>query len=196
MEDLDAILVRRWQSGIDREQVFQEIYERYYPKIFGFFRRRGFSEDESGDLTQESFLRIYSSLGSFRYESSLARWIFMILGHVYKNELRRLRAKKREGLALDVPIEEISDEALPSAPADDALDEVLGQEQRKALALAISRLPPKMRYCAMLRFESGLRYREIAIILRISIDTVKAHLAQARQNLSRELANFAPEGKN
>jgi RNA polymerase sigma factor (sigma-70 family) len=57
------------------------------------------------------------------------------------------------------------------------------KERREALAQGIQELPPQMRQVLALRIERELKHREIAAVLRISVDTVKAHLFQARQRL-------------
>ena len=61
------------------------------------------------------------------------------------------------------------------------------RERREALAVAMARLPPQMRQVLALRVDQDLKYREIATVLQISVETVKAHLFQARQRLRTEL---------
>ena len=87
-------------------------------------------------------------------------------------------------------------------PADSAwesgetgpLDGVLADERSKKLRRAFEELPPQMRRCVMLRVDQDLKYREIAVQMDVSIDTVKAHLFQARQILKNKLGDYFNPG--
>lgn len=54
-----AVAIRKFQSGQRKEESFRLLFETYQPSVIGFFRNRGFSVDESRDLTQEAFFRMY-----------------------------------------------------------------------------------------------------------------------------------------
>ena len=73
------------------------------------------------------------------------------------------------------------------APGGSPAQEAYERERREALARALEGLPPQMRQVLTLRIDQDLKYREIAEVLQISIETVKAHLFQARQRLRTEL---------
>src|SRR6185295_123541 len=64
---------------------------------------------------------------------------------------------------------------------------LLADEQVGRLRQALQDLPPQMRRCVLLRIDQNLKYREIAGVMQISIDTVKSQLSQARDRLGREL---------
>jgi RNA polymerase sigma factor (sigma-70 family) len=66
---------------------------------------------------------------------------------------------------------------------------VLERERTVALSQAIQGLPEQMRTCFLLRYDQGRKYKEIAVLMKISIDTVKAHLFQARKRLKLELTD-------
>ncbi|HEV7518716.1 MAG TPA: RNA polymerase sigma factor, partial [Thermoanaerobaculia bacterium] len=98
---------------------------------------------------------------------------------------------KRE--AQEVPLDEAAEEpggaASPAGEAG-ALDGVLSEERSQVLHHALAELPCQMRRCVELRVHQDLRYREIADLMQVSIDTVKAHLYQARQQLKSKLAGY------
>lgn len=76
----------------------------------------------------------------------------------------------------------------------DPREEILARERRRKLREAVTRLPERMQRCVTLRIERGLKYREIAVIMQISIDTVKTQLYQARHRLKEDLQEyFDPE---
>jgi RNA polymerase sigma-70 factor (ECF subfamily) len=66
----------------------------------------------------------------------------------------------------------------------------LAGEQRAVLRQALAELPPKMRRCVLLRIDQDLKYREIAALLRVSIETVKSQLSQARDRLEAEVGRY------
>lgn len=154
----------------------EELFQRYYRPVVFFFRRRGFSSEESRDLAQETFLRVSKRWDSFRGESAVETWLFQIASNLYKNTLRSQATQKRE-------------------TQDVSLEHALSEEGARILRAAIADLPPQMRQAVCLRVEGDLKYREIADIMHISIETVKAHLHQARQHLRDKLAERFLESK-
>jgi RNA polymerase sigma-70 factor (ECF subfamily) len=185
-EDREIELVRQFQEGDDRDESFRRIYERFYSQINRFFRWNGFSDDESSDLTQECFFRIYQTLPTFRHESRFATWVLQVARHVCLNEIRRRNAQKRSSLthSLDTEVDGLG------APEPSPESEVIWNEQRVKLRSALQDLPDQMRSCCILRYEQSLKYEEIAIVMKISIETVKAQLYQARKRLGDMLGEI------
>lgn len=193
-DDPSQRLVELIQAGIDPEGNFGRLFERHARGIHSFFLRRGFSAEEARDFTQEAFLRVSRGIASFRRESQFKTWLFEIADHVAQNELRRRSTGKRKGreISLDTSGKGEEGEPAPFEPPPQppkALDEVLRRERTELLSRAIQDLPPKMRACFHLRYAQGRKYEEIAHLMNVSIDTVKAHLHQAKLRLRIELSD-------
>jgi RNA polymerase sigma-70 factor (ECF subfamily) len=176
------------------EAEFERIFTRHYRAVFYFFISQGASESDSHDLTQDTFLRVYKSMESFRGESSLRGWILLIAMNVWKNELRHRGAKKREGkeISLEEVVQPPDDDGAGREPPETGTagrpaDQMLAAERVKLLRRALGTLPAQMRRCALLRFAGDLKYREIASALQISIETVKSQIYQARLRLQAAL---------
>lgn len=167
-------------------EISEDLYQRYYRPVVAFFRHKGFSKEESRDLAQETFLRVYRYRQRFRGESSSATWLFQIAANLYKNTLRGLAAQKRD--AEEVPLD--LTEARDPETDDDALELMLSDERSRLLREALEELPPQMKRAVMLRVTSDMKYREIAEEMEVSIETVKAHLYQARQHLRDRLSDY------
>jgi len=188
----DNVLLTRWRAAQGRaaqEEAFRRIFERFYRPVAGFFHKRGFPSQDCEDLAQETFLRVYRSLAEFRGEARLDTWIFKVAANLYCNTLRSRGTQKREGkeLSLDAPATLAAlEDALP-AEGGSPLEESLEHEREAMLERAIQSLPPQTRRCLELRIACGLKYLEIAEVLRISGDTVKTHLLQARRRLRSAL---------
>ena len=185
--------VADFQRGLDRERSFEVLFRRYRPRIERFLAPRVFSPEERLDLTQAIFLRIYQGLEGFRGEGSLDGWVLQVAFNVY----RKWRDRQPGGqhavpeVALDPaevpePPPSSADLLSASAPAS-PLDRVVHEERLQSLRAAIGELPPKQRRCLELRVYQERSVKEIAVALRISPETVKAHLFQARQRLWEKL---------
>ncbi|HVG10135.1 MAG TPA: sigma-70 family RNA polymerase sigma factor [Thermoanaerobaculia bacterium] len=172
--------------GAGRET--EELFRRYHKSVVSFFTRRGVPLEESRDLAQETFFRVFKHIDRFRGDSSVETWLFQVASNLYKNTLRSQATKKRD--AQEVPLEEEQAADLVHDKAGGALHKMLTQEEAKKLREALEKLPPQMRIAVLLRVDGDLKYREIADVMHVSIETVKAHLYQARQHLRHHLADY------
>lgn len=193
-DDPSQRLVELIQDGSDPESNFGRLFKLHDRRIRSFFLHRHFSAEEARDLAQEVFLRVSRGIESFRRESQFKTWLFEIADHVAQNELRRRSTGKRKGreISFDTGGQGEEGEPAPFEPPPQpprALDEMLKRERAELLSRAIRDLPPKMRACFQLRYDQGRKYDEIAALMNVSIDTVKAHLHQAKQRLRIELSD-------
>lgn len=173
---------------------FEPVFRQYYRLVHSFFTKRGFTPEEAEDLTQEVFLRVYKGRESFRGESRFTTWLFQISANVFRNELRDRSAQKRDHTevrlddgTLGNETEQLEDH---SGEGADPARKAIWVEAKEKLREALSDLPPQMRRCVELRVYEDLKYREIAERMGVSIDTVKAHLFQARQILKEKLGDY------
>jgi RNA polymerase sigma-70 factor (ECF subfamily) len=174
---------------------FEEIFRSHYGSVLHFFLKRGFSREDSRDLAQETFIRVLKGVESFRNESRVETWLFTIAANVYRNELRNRAAQKRDAyeVPLDVPGGETGDGegvTVADCACEDVLDRIVRREDSAKLREAFGDLPPQMQRVVLLRVDHDLKYREIAELLQVSIETVKAHLYQARQQLREKLSDY------
>jgi len=186
--------VRPPEDGDDR---FRRHFEEFYPRVVRYFIRHGFAREEARDLAQETFLRTYRSAKDLRNEASFATYLFAITRSLALNEFRRRGAAKRRGR--EVPL----DESLPEWPSltvgaqehqttGGPLDQAISEERQRYLREALSELPPSLRHTLLLSL-SGLKYSEIAVMMHVSVDSVKAYLHQARRRLQEKLADVSPK---
>jgi len=184
-----ARAVLEFQRGADREKGFELLFRHFRPRIERFLASRVFSSEERLDLTQAIFLRIYKGLEGYRGEGSLEGWVLHIAFNVYRNW--RDRQPGGRHAVPEIPFDDSSGAPEPSPSAQfpspsaaaSPLAHVERQERLKALREAIGELAPKQRLCMELRVYQERSVQEIAEALRISPETVKAHLFQARQRL-------------
>lgn len=193
-DDLLIELVKELQARIRYDENAAVLHRTFQPRVYYFFLRKGFTREESGDLTQEVFLRVFKGIGTFRGTSrfEFERWLAEIMDHIFFNEIRRRRAEMRYGTeySLDAKPKGGEGKALAEQLQDEepTPDDVFLRRQSRALLLkAIETLPEQMRRCFTLRHKHKLKYKDVAKEMGISIETVKAHLHQARLRLTELL---------
>nr|XP_061811983.1 ECF RNA polymerase sigma-E factor-like [Nerophis lumbriciformis] len=172
--------VRRIRRGEDSEESFRVIFDVHHRAVAAFFARRISSPEDRLDLTQETFLRVYKGLRGFRGDAPFGAWLFTIARNVLHQRLAKQRQTDRQ-----IAWEE--DDTKPAAPQsivkEDPVEDLVAAENRRKLKHAVQDLPPQRRACIVLRIYHELTYEQIAGVMRLSVGTVKAHLAQARKQL-------------
>ncbi len=177
--------VQGMQAGRDREGSFRFLFDSFHRPLQRFFLRKGFSQEDALDLTQETLLGIYKGVGDFRHEARFETWLYRVATTTYLKRLRTGSAVKRSGD--ETSFDEMTPAHEPAAPSEDQLENVLDDERRQTMRRAIEELPEKMRKCLTLRIYHELSYREIATVMNLKINTVKAHLFQAKEKLREKL---------
>lgn len=182
------------RAAVEHDE-FGAFYERHYRLVVGFFRSRGLSGEESRDLAQDTFLGAYRGFGRFRGESSRKTWLMTIAANTWRNRLRDRSAAKRDAEEVSVDLwaqveGEVDDDhqAGPASP-ESPLEATLDAERKRALREASRDLPKQMKRCFYLYFYQGRKYREIAALLGVSIDTVKSQIHQAKAKLRRQVVS-------
>ena len=142
--------------------------------------------DESLDLSQEVFLRVFRTIHRFRGQSSLRTWIYRIAVNQARNRHRFWRRRRRaDQVSLDEHVALHGDSiSCRLATPERALEQ---KELAARLQHALNSLPFDQRTAIVLREIDGLSYDEIAFSLGVAIGTVKSRLTRARQALRVEL---------
>ena len=193
-------LIREIKQGLNVETNFHWLFCRHHPQILRFFRRKGFDTEACRDLTQDTFVSVYKGLKDLRQEEQFESWLFAIAHNVWCSWIENRTAQKRAVTLLSLEGEGESDDRLPieARLADgsaDPLTVALEKEKLEKLREALQHLPQQMRRCAQLRVVHDLSYVEIATLMGISVNTVKAHLHQAQKALRTQLSAYFEEIK-
>ena len=163
---VDGELIAQWMAGDERAAT--AIVERHAGALTRFAVRLGVDEDVE-ELVQDTFIRAFSALESFRSDSSLRTWLFTIE--------RRLVIDRRRSMARRGREVEVDDKH--AATAYDALDALVADEAAQRMASAIGRLTRMQREVFTLRVQEGRSYKEIAEILDSSEGAARVHYHNA-----------------
>ena len=180
---------------LKRHQRFRALYEEHYARTVSYLRHLGLSRDESRDLAQDVFLRVYRGLAEYRGEAPEGAWIRRIARNLFLNAMRDGETQKRKGQ--EVPIDGTGADAswggsgvavtIAAREDDSPLEVALDRERAHRLSEALAELPPRMRQCVLLRLNQGLKYEQIARLQGVTVSTVKVQLFQARGLLRQRL---------
>jgi RNA polymerase sigma-70 factor, ECF subfamily len=191
-------VIREIKQGLNVETNFRWLFDRHYAQLLRFFRRKGFDPEICRDLTQDTFVSVYKGLKDLRQEEQFESWLFAIAHNTSCSLIESRAAQKRSATVLSLEGEGESDDRLPIAarladPNADPLTVALEKEKLEKLREALVHLPKQMRHCAQLRVVHEMSYAEIAALMGISVNTVKAHLHQAQKALRTQLSSYFEE---
>lgn len=174
----DVALVRRTLTG--DQQAFAALVEKYKDSVFNVAYRMLGNPSEAEDVAQETFVRAYTQLHTYKDTHRFSTWLLSIASHLSIDQLRR-----RRFLALpleNVPfLEWIADAGV--GPEESALAVEASDEMQRVLSV----LPAKYRAVLILRYWHDLSYEEIAEALHLTPPLVKARLHRARELVARSM---------
>jgi RNA polymerase sigma-70 factor (ECF subfamily) len=180
----DAALIKRALKG--DQKAFRRLRMKYYDAIYNAIYRMIHDKEEVSDLTQEAFIKAFTSLASFNDEYAFSTWLFKIATN---NSIDYIRRKKLQTFSIDKPIESKDSDYTFEIPDStyEADTELIADQRKKLLDDAIASLPPRYRQVIILRHVEEKEYQEIAKLLKLPLGTVKAHIFRARELLYKRL---------
>ncbi|MGH9186687.1 MAG: RNA polymerase sigma factor [Acidimicrobiales bacterium] len=164
MEEPDPAAIRAAMGG--DVSAFEVLVRAYQVPVWRFLRHLLGDAALAEDVTQETFLRIYQRLTSFRFQSRFSAWVFQVARNAGIDALRSRQRRDRLTRSL-------SPGPPPSAP-----------DQRAELHEALGSLSPRLREALLVVEVLGLGYREAGAVLSVPEGTVKSRVFHARQQLA------------
>jgi RNA polymerase sigma-70 factor (ECF subfamily) len=181
MEQTDAVLVQRTLRG--ETAAYNSLVQKYQRQVYNLSYRMLNSAEDAGDMVQETFIRAFGALASFRQDASFLTWLYKIASNLC---IDLLRSRKSKGaLSLDVELEEGREPAADRScsPEDAAVRGAVSEIVQKA----VMNLPERYRIVVVMRHLQGMSVEEIANQLELPSGTVKTHLFRAREMLRERL---------
>jgi len=173
----DNEIIRLYFSG-RQEEAFNGIVDAYTERLYWHIRRFLGSHDDTNDLLQDVFIKIWTALSTFRGDSKLYTWLYRIATNEVLNHLRKKRFKALLSLESSAAmIEKIID--------DD--HHFNGTQLQRELHKAIQRLPEKQRIVFSLRYFDEMKYEDISEITGTSVGALKASYHHAYNKVKDEM---------
>jgi RNA polymerase sigma-70 factor, ECF subfamily len=178
----DAQLVERTLAG--SEDAFTALVSRHQRSVYNLLARMLRNPALAEELAQESFLKAYTHLRSFKPEFKFANWILRI-AHNTAIDVLRQRGPQIVSIDAPAPAEQRSVEETAVDPrSDEAERRVEQRDLTRLLDAALDHLRPEYRRAVVLRYQQDLGYEEIAAITGEPVGTVKSHLHRARSEMA------------
>jgi RNA polymerase sigma-70 factor (ECF subfamily) len=171
----DAEIVQAVLDG-DKNS-YARLVDDYGERIINYLARMTGNRYEAEELAQETFVRAYCALGSYKPQYKFSTWLFKVATNLCINHL-----KKQKRLT---HIDDYQDWVMPdsSSHANPPL-EAQRRELQRQIQEAIKQLPPSYRSVIVLRHLNGLSYQEIAEVTELPMGTVKSRLGRGRSRLT------------
>lgn len=176
------------RNNHDALDAFDALIKRHEDAIFRHAYHLAGNYDDAGDITAETFVRMYRSLGDLRHSAALSSWIDRIVNRVYIDHCRSVSARRTESLDPADPRYGYARFAAPTSAAASPQAQVEAHERAQVLNRAVNSLPSRDRSFITQFYYVGRTYDEIAASMRIPVGTVKSGLSRARAALGKRLA--------
>ena len=184
----DLVLVRRTQGG--EYTAFDGLVQRYQERIYATVYHMTSNHEDANDLTQETFIKAYKALGSFKGDSSFFTWVYRIAVNKTINFLKTRKNKIHLSLN-DLDFNAEHDPDLVAFVSDKTPRRDIGlSELQEKLNEAMQRLSDVHRLVVTLHDVQGLSHEEISKIMDCNTGTVRSRLFYARQQLQGYLSDY------
>jgi RNA polymerase sigma factor (sigma-70 family) len=166
----DAVIIAKFSQENTRNEAFNLLLNKYQQKIYWHIRRLVINHDDTDDLVQEVFIKVWKNLEKFRNDSQLYTWIYRIATN---ESITFLNKKKQKN---NTPLDEVSAELKENLVETSYFN---GDKVELKLQQAILSLPEKQRLVFNMKFYDDLKYEEISLIVGTSVGALKAsyHIA-------------------
>ena len=173
--DSDSLLIEKAKEG--NEGAFNFLMNKYYPRVYASLFSFTKSKEDSEDLTQQTFVKVWQQIKSFRGDSAFFTWVYRIAINLAKNYVASSGYKKQrvnssiDQLEIDISSNEnIESMLIHSQSLDDIKD-------------FINTMPEALKTAFTLRESEGKSYEEISIITETPIGTVRSRIFRARESI-------------
>ena len=177
----DAALLRSVAEERD-QAAFRSLFDRYYPRVFVFVRRRLEDQELAREITGDVFLEVWANAKAFRGESKISSWIFGIA------RFKCLEAVRSQGRFKRSRVVATDDDVISQVPnGHEAATHLDAREGLRRVATAMERIPAEQREALEWTVVEGLSLQEVADRQAVTRDTVKTRISRARRALRRML---------
>lgn len=176
MEEINKEILIRAKSG-DLE-AFELILSFYEKVIFNYCLRITKNKEEAKDITQETFIKVYTHRKSIDPEKKIKTWIFTIATNTAYDFLRSKKRKKETTLNEE-------DETIAGLETYYPKEGLVSDVEK-----ALFKINPDYRKVLLLFYQQGFKYEEIAEILSIPLNTIKTHISRGKEELKELLKEY------
>jgi RNA polymerase sigma-70 factor, ECF subfamily len=186
----EAALIRAAQRGDER--AFEELVRLYDQNVLRLALNLLRSPEDANDIYQETFLRVYKNLHSFRFDCSFHTWLYRIVTNLCLDALRKRRVRREEDTVVET-YDGVLDrmDTVEEARADgDPQRHLFSRQLQARIKIVLEDMTPRERTVFEMRHYQGLRLRAIGEVLGTSEEAAKNCLFRATQKMRAALGDF------
>jgi RNA polymerase sigma-70 factor (ECF subfamily) len=172
------------------KHAFETLVNRHQRPVLNFIFRFMGDRTEAEDLTQEVFLRVWKSAGTYQPDAKFTTWLYRIATNLCINKQRAMHIRKWFAISQSHEQKQKSEDTfIPAEGAEIKNPEnlLIDSEQSLHLSNALNDLPTRQRLAIVLKIYDGLSYHEISQIMGRSVSAVDSLLIRAKKNLRKKL---------
>ena len=161
----ETVLIEQLINVQTKEKAFRELISLYKERLYWHVRKIVISHDDTDDVLQNTFIKIYKNIGKFKQESKLFSWMYRIA----TNEAITFINKRNKERNID--ISEVQEQIVSTLESDIYFS---GEEIQEILQKAIASLPQKQQLVFNMKYFDNMKYTQISEILGTSVGALKA----------------------
>ena len=185
-KDKDLMLVRRAKKGDYRS--FDLLVLKYQSRAIAIAIKFVKDIHIAEDIAQESFIKAYKSLNSFREESAFYTWLYRIVSNTSKNYVASKKRRKEYSESEFYSAEDNHSNILDISGGDSPEDILAANDLRETIFAAVSNLPEEIKTAISLREFEGLSYEEISEVTSCPIGTVRSRIFRGREIIQERIS--------
>ena len=186
-EMVDEELVRRVQKG--DKKAFDLLVLKYQNRIIQLINRYVRDPYEAQDIAQETFIKAYRAMASFRGDSAFYTWIYRIAINTAKNHIAaRARRPTDDEIEVEIAEQFEGESSLRDQETPEGI--LLSEELGQTIQMALEELPGELRTAITLREMDGLSYDEIAEVMECPVGTVRSRIFRAREAIDKKIRSL------
>ena len=171
----DSLLIKKAQDG--NEGAFNFLMTKYYPRVYASLYSFTKSKEDSEDLAQQTFIKVWQQIATFRGDSAFFTWVYRIAINLAKNHFVSSSYKKDK---INVSTSD-NDFDIPSYMNPE--QDLMHDESLDKIKKYVDKLPESLKTAFTLRESEGKSYEEISTITETPIGTVRSRIFRARENI-------------
>ena len=177
-EPQQSLFIHALKQPSSREKAFKSLVAEYKERLYWHIRKIVLDHDDANDVVQNTFIKVYLNIATFKENSSLYTWMYRIATNEALNFIKSKSTKM--GLQNQQWVEAVAD----SLVADSYFD---GDEAALLLQKIVARLPEKQRLVFNMKYFDGMNYESISEILDTSVGALKASYHHAVKKIKSQL---------
>ena len=174
-DDIDSVLIEKAKNG--NKGAFSILVNKYYPRVYATLFSFTKSKEDSEDLSQQTFIKVWQQLDSFRGDSAFFTWVYRIAINLAKNFVASSGYKKQK---INTSIEQAE---IDISSFGDIESAVIHTQSLKEIKNFINTMPESLKTAFTLREVEGKSYEDISVITDTPIGTVRSRIFRARESI-------------